>query len=365
MRILIVDTCYPAFVEAHYRRRPELSSQTYADQWRALMDTCFGTFDAYSHHLARSGHEAHEVVANCVPLQRAWAREHGADADEEAVLLAQVRAFEPDVVYVQNLHYPSEQALGVFHDVAELVAGQIASKAPSDDRLRRFDLILTSFPHFVPRFRALGVDTEYFRIGFDPRVLARLEREGPLEQDLGAVFVGSLNRIRHGRANARLARAASRAPIDFWGHGVRGWPPWSPLRRRYHGEAWGIDMYRILRRSRIAVNRHIRESEEFANNMRLFEATGVGAMLLTDAKTNLAELFDPGVEVGTYSGAADLADKVLYYLAHEDERSAIAAAGQRRTLGEHGYDARMPELAALLELRLDRGQRSRHLHARS
>src|SRR5688572_11910962 len=156
MRILIVDTCYPAFLATHYASRPELRERSYDVQWRALMDTCFGTFDAYSHHLASLGHEAHELVPNCEPLQHAWAREHGVAGDSDAVLLAQVRNFEPDVVYVQNLHFPSEHALRSFRDSAELVVGQIASKAPSEKRLRQFDLILTSFPHFVDRFRALA-----------------------------------------------------------------------------------------------------------------------------------------------------------------------------------------------------------------
>jgi spore maturation protein CgeB len=351
MRILIVDTCYPAFLRAHYDARPELRELGYDEQWRALMETCFGTFDAYSHHLAPLGHEAHEVVANCEPLQRAWAEEHGAGGDEESILLAQIRAFEPDVVYVQNLHYPSEQALAAFHELARLVVGQIASEPPSPERLRRFDLLLTSFPHFVQRFRELGIDSEYFRIGFDPRVAERLDREAP-ELRYGAVFVGALNRTQHRRANALLARAARRAPIDFWGYGARGWPPWSPVKRRHHGEAWGLDMYRVLRGSRIALNRHIGVSGEYANNMRLYEATGAGTMLLTDAKSNLGELFVLGKEVVTYTTADELADRVLHYLAHEDERQAIATAGHERTLREHGYDRRMIELAEMLEARL-------------
>ena len=75
MRILIVDTCYPAFLTAHYSRRPELRSAGYDEQWRALMATFFGTADSYSHHLRPLGHEAHEVVVNAAPLQRAWARQ--------------------------------------------------------------------------------------------------------------------------------------------------------------------------------------------------------------------------------------------------------------------------------------------------
>lgn len=352
MRILIVDTCYPAFLEAHYAGRPELRELGYEAQWRELMDTCFGTFDAYSHHLRPLGHEAHEVVANCGPLQRAWAAEHGTVGGEEEILLAQVRAFEPDIVYVQNLHYPSDAALSTFRDVARLVVGQIASEPPAAARLRRFDLLLTSFPHFVERFRALGIDSEYLRIGFDPRVAARLDREEPSAPAYGAVFVGALNRRQHRRANGLLARAARRAPIDFWGYGVRGWPPWSPVRRRYHGEAWGIEMYRLLRSSRIAVNRHIRVAEEYANNMRLFEATGVGSLLLTDEKSNLHELFEPGVEVVTYATANELAERIEHYLDNEEGRQTIANAGQQRTLREHGYDRRMVELSAILETRL-------------
>ena len=35
-------------------------------------------------------------------------------------------------------------------------------------------------------------------------------------------------------------------------------------------------MYRVLRQSKIALNRHSDVAEDHANNMRLYEATGVG-----------------------------------------------------------------------------------------
>ena len=46
---------------------------------------------------------------------------------------------------------------------------------------------------------------------------------------------------------------------------------------------FGKDMLKILRKSKILINKHI-EDTEYANNMRLFEATGSGTMLLTDYK---------------------------------------------------------------------------------
>lgn len=347
MRVLIVDTCYAAFLTAHYGRHEGLANSPYSEQWQALMDTHFGTADAYSHYLGVLGHEAHEVVVDCAPLQQAWAREHGLEgAQPDQVLLAQVEDYRPDVVYLQNLHVLSDETMGALRAGGALVAGQIASAAPEDERLRMFDLLLTSFPHFVERFRALGVPAEYFRIGFDPRVLDDLG-ELPLEHSV--VFVGALNGLHHRAGNRILARAAKDLPVQFWGYDLRGWPPWSPLRRRYNGEAWGIEMFRLLASARTVLNRHIGEAGEYANNMRLFEATGVGSLLVTDAKTNLPELFEPGDEVVTYASSDELVAQVRRYLADDDARRAIAAAGQTRTLREHTYAVRMRELAEILE----------------
>jgi spore maturation protein CgeB len=348
MRILIVDTCYPAFLAAHYSRHEGLAEKAYAEQWRALMDTFFGTADSYSHYLGELGHAAHEVVVDCVPLQTAWAREHGlaSETPGEEILLRQIEDFAPDVVYLQNLHVLSDETMAELRRSGAFVAGQIASAAPDDRRLQMFDIILTSFPHFVERFRSLGVASEYLRIGFDPRVLDHL---GPLSSERDITFVGALNSVRHRDGNRVLAQAARRLPVEFYGYDLRGRPPWSSVRRRYRGEKWGLDMYRLLASSRIVLNRHIADAREYANNMRLYETTGVGSVLLTDSKTNLAELFVPGREVLCYRDADDLVTQARRYLADREARREIAAAGQARTLRDHTYATRMGELVEILE----------------
>jgi spore maturation protein CgeB len=112
---------------------------------------------------------------------------------------------------------------------------------------------------------------------------------------------------------------------------------------------WGLDMYRALARSRVTLNRHINVAENNANNMRLYEATGVGALLITDRKDNLGELFEVGKEVVAYSSPEEAAELIRYYIAHPEEARAIALAGQARTLREHTYKRRMEELVPVLE----------------
>jgi len=108
-------------------------------------------------------------------------------------------------------------------------------------------------------------------------------------------------------------------------------------------------MFRILVRSRISLNHHIEVSEGYANNMRLYETTGVGTLLLTDRKQNLAEMFEPEAEVAVYRTPEECIERIRYYLGQEAERERVARAGQGRTLHEHTYRQRMAQLVELVE----------------
>jgi len=376
MRILLLDTYYPRFLSTLYDGEKSLAERPYAQQRQRLLDQAFGTSDFYSRHLQALGHEAQDLIVNCKPLQRKWARENQVRYSEMALRLPsrllrlpgigpwlsalpglveiaveQIKATRPDVLYCQDLWFLTPQKLAELRPYARLIVGQIASPLPPKAYLQGFDLITTSFPHFVPRLRAMGIASEYFRIGFDTRVLELL---GPVNPDIDASFVGGISR-HHGKALPMLEYLACNTPITFFGYGAGSLSRKSPIVPRHKGEVWGLDMYRALARSRVTLNRHINVAENFANNMRLYEATGVGSLLITDRKDNLGELFEIGKEVVAYDSPEEAAELIRYYTAHPDEASIIAQAGQARTLREHTYQHRMVELAPLLE---------RHLGAR-
>ena len=360
MKFLILDTYYPRFQSAFVTRHPGLELLKYAEQWRTLMDQCFGTADYYSLNLRRLGHEAQEVIGNFDPLQRQWAREHGLPvrgsrgADWQwRVLAAQVSDLKPDILYVQDIGWTKSSFLREVYETVGLVVGQTAYPLDPGIDFGCYDLILTSFPHYVDLFRGLGVPADYLRIGFEPEVLKRL---GTVQPSYSAVFVGGYA-SGHRTGSQILEYVATRAPVDFWGYGVESLASDSPIRKRFHGEAWGLDMYRVLAQSKIVLNRHIDIAGRFANNMRLYEATGAGALLVTDAKDNLHELFEPGKEVVAYRSAAECADLVRYYLEHEDERLAVSRAGHERTLREHTYYQRMQELVEICETYLQTPRR--------
>jgi spore maturation protein CgeB len=118
--------------------------------------------------------------------------------------------------------------------------------------------------------------------------------------------------------------------------------------KRIHRPVFGLDMFRILARSKVTLNSHIDAAEDYAGNARLYEATGVGSLLITDWKKNLPELFDPGKEVVAYHTPEECVEMICYYLEHEKERRAIAEAGQKRTLRDHTYRQRTLELVGII-----------------
>jgi spore maturation protein CgeB len=369
VRVLVLDTYYSAFWRAHYRERPGLADRGYVEQFRSLTSTLFGTAGVYSHHLRELGHDAEEVIVNCLPLQAAWARENGvaplarlataapgvsqlaARALLPRVVTAQVEAFDPDIVYAQDV-----RSLwgGVRRRVGQrgcLLVAQIASTAPPDDVLHDCDLVITSFPHWVTRLRARGIGCEYLPLAFDERVLSVIEPDD--ERRYPVSFVGTLRPTDYRRgAQSALERACADLDVSVWGTGAAALPPESPILGDYRGEAWGRDMYRVLAASRIALNRHNDLAEGHANNMRLYEATGMGSVLVTEDAPNLRDLFEPGREVVVYKDPEDLVTKVRHLLENDGERRRIADAGQRRTLSHHTYEQRMPQIAELLDSRL-------------
>ncbi len=373
MKIIVIDTYYAAFLARFYAQEKLLAGEDYSVQLQSLLNACFGTSDFYSRHLNELGCEAQDLIVNCVPLQQSWAKANRVPLSKLAlkvphrlfripvlgkfladlpglmdVAVAQIKAAKPDVLYCQDLSFFPAEVLRELKQHVRLIVGQIACPLPPESFLKGYDLILTSFPHFVPRLRALGVASEYFRIGFDERVLSLL---GNVGKDIDFSFVGGISR-HHGGAIPLLEYLTEQTDMRVFGYGADSLPSTSPIRQRHGGEVWGMDMYRTLARSRITLNRHINVAENNANNMRLFEATGVGALLLTDRKDNLHELFEIGKEVVAYSSKEEAAELVRHYLKHPQEAEKIAKAGQARTLREHTYAQRMQELVPILKRNL-------------
>ena len=359
-RILIVATYYPEFLSELYAEDASLAELPFDRQRERLFSTAFGVGDAYSWGLRALGCEAQEIVCNADAMQERWAADHGLKLTENIhdrrrqIVAAQIDHIRPDVLFVFEWCPLGDAFLTEMKSRVRVLVGQIASPLPDNRTFAAYDLMLSSYPPIVDHFRSVGIDAKPLRLAFDQRILERLEVKPPLYD---VTFVGGFA-PSHGTRIAWLEGLLENLNIDVFGYGLEQTPEASSIRHHHRGPAWGWEMYEVLRRSRVTLNLHSSITiggqvvSDFANNMRLYEATGVGTCLVTENRSNLHQMFAAGSDVVTYDKIEDCVGAVRHLLNNHEQRTEIAQAGQQRTLKEHTYDVRMKELLELLQARL-------------
>ena len=348
---LFVDTYYEAFLRKIYLDNRTLTDATYQEQISHLHATSFGDSNFYSEGLKRLGWNAHNIIYNCPEIQLAWVKQTNASVNPTQlteVLKAQVRMLQPDVVYFQDISVATQTLVEEIRPLTRLIVGQIASPVPKQTYLKGFDIIVTAVPHFVDFFRSQGITTYYQSLAFTPSILDRIPVS---EKKIPASFIGGFSNLHQERINF-VEGVVTKLEVDIFGYGDDQLPLESPIHKRHKGPVWGLEMFKVLNQSNITLNKHIDMARNSAANMRLYEATGCGALLITDYKDNLNQLFRIGEEVVAYRSAEECVALVKYYLKYPEEAKEIADAGQKRTLEEHTYDKRMAYTAEILERHL-------------
>lgn len=365
MKILFTSVYYPAFLESFYKKYGnKIKRLSFQKHRQKLLDELFGDSDFYSDGVRANEYKAEDIVANDAILQKKWAREKGLKIFdktdfiykiphlrffinpnwEDRILEAQINEISPDILYFLDIEHFSPKFLQKIHKNHFIVA-QKASPIFRMESFKEVDLVFTSFPHFVQKFRSKGIKSEYLKLAFGKRVLKIVSKQPKV---YNCTFIGGITR-RHSKGVRILSKVAEKEKLDIFGYGKNDLNSKSRLFKMHHGEVWGREMYETMMQSKMTINRHINVAGKYANNMRLFEATGSGTMLLTDNKVNINDFFKVGKEIVIYDDAPDLIRKIRYYTKHTKERDRIAKAGQRRTLKDHIYDVRMKEMLNLVE----------------
>lgn len=122
--------------------------------------------------------------------------------------------------------------------------------------------------------------------------------------------------------------------------------------RYYSGAKIVLNHFRVNESMRIVRNVMTGESkteeiEPYSLSPRIYEILAGGGFLLTDRRAEMEELFPGGS--ATFKDAKDCADKIFYYLEHEDERAKIARKGKER-INQHTYINRVKRMLEIAEM---------------
>jgi len=229
------------------------------------------------------------------------------------------------------------------------IAAWISTPYTDDLPLNDIDVIFSSTPDFVNNFNKLGISSYYILPGFDERVIDKIKNPQP--KTINFSFVGGWSDV-HINRKLLLNQFVSKTPLEIWGYGYKKnysiksldfykryfFPENKEILKHYHNEVWGLEMYEILQKSLITLNVHEALLNGNVGNMRMFEATGVGTMLLNDYGNNLSQLFEIDKEIVAFKSFPEALEKYNYYINNPKDAIQIGLNAQKRTLRDYTFN---------------------------
>jgi len=381
--------CYPEYVRQFYASRPGVSALPFAEQRRLMLADHFGWPGGLSRIMNASGVPTEFFVINAEPMQRQWARENDFTAYtengwEKQIALEQVKRIRPRILWTSSYF----DCFGDLVPDALMHCGYavvwVACPLPKSVDVSAFRTLITTARGWCDGFAGRFREVIFTHPGFDDEVLSKL---GDVPKRHSVVFAGSISPV-HVRREVALSHLVRRGiGIDIFGTIEEDSPPgmrellrlsaWQFVRGRSWTQAvrtvrravapsahvrrlrvldrvakrpvFGLDMYRTLASSRIVFNTHVDVAGNLSGNMRLFEATGVGACVLTEDSLNIAEFFEPGKEVVTYRSPREAVRVINDLLRNERRLDSIAAAGSARTRKDHTLEQMWQDVRSAFE----------------
>jgi len=122
------------------------------------------------------------------------------------------------------------------------------------------------------------------------------------------------------------------------------------------GPLTDLEMVQMYSRAKINLgfstcgDTHLEKERILQVRLRDFEVPMSGGFYMVEYMEELEEFYEIGKEIACYTDRQDLADKIKYYLAHDDERNQIRLAGLARCRRDHTWHKRFQDSFAQMGL---------------
>jgi hypothetical protein len=387
MKILFVDTLYSSVLDGLDFLSAPSQDESYEDLSETLRQQRFASGDIIASELGKLGHQVSVFYVNSLRSQVAWSISRLGKSipirptiwrhwqllsripifgqvlhnrsELANVLMDQIKNTKPDVVYVLNINFLNQKLIRDIKSIGSMVVGQIASPLPPKQMLIGYDHIFSAHPGQVKHFLELGISASWLPLAFDSEHYEKLMLEGWPERTRDVTFVGTFGRHQKNTAPLLTALAKEIPSLEIFTFAPAEKLKKFGLDKNFRGKAWGAKMHKIFAESKIVINRHGAVADGYSVNYRLFEGTGMGALVVTELGKNTSDLFEPGQEILTYNSIKEAVAVTKQALLDFENYSKLAKAGQHRTLTQHTFQNRATSLEAVL-LKLENTKQRLH-----
>lgn len=403
-RFIKVTSFYKNFLQSYEAANPDVLTLSYEKQHRHLMSQGYGYSNYFPHYLQQNyGIHGHEIIHNARHMQNAWAREHGTELTGNRLLLEQLKSYKPEILFIQDsANFTASFIQKIREEVGslKLLIGHCCAPYNSESikAFKHYNVILACSERFLDDFRKEGIHSYLFPHAVESSLVRQMNvSTSPVNE---IIFIGSLlyrNQFHKTRISYVEEILRNKLPVKIYGQleqdpwhilklkqatylGVkllsslniksilnneilqktgqltempRGSRYSSVLRKNCRDEpVFGLAMLERIAGYTIGFNQHAEVAGDYAANVRMFEVTGAGALLVTDHKLNIQNLFEPGSEILTYTSMEECIEKLQWATAHPEEARQIALAGQQRALKDHSVEKRVDLLHEIIQKEL-------------
>lgn len=399
-RFVKITNYYRPFLKGYYNSNPEVKTKSYNEQLSHLMSQLFGWSDYFINHLNSVNVEAYEIIANAIPLQNSWAQQNNSTSKGFELLFEQLKTLKPNVIFFQDSLFIAPSFLNKIREKipsVKLIVGWCCSPFTQEhlNNYKLFDLIFVCSPEFYDEIKKYNKNVFQIYHAFEDSLLQKINIWN-IDKNIDFIFTGSLipgkgfhkdridliKNLFDNKIDVKMFVSnqldtipqflmkssgfiLSKTLNTFGLNNVvnkitplrkisnsSGFPQFIPLsnkiKNNFNPPIFGKEMYEVLSKSKICFNSHGEVAGNYACNIRLFETTGVGSLLLTDYKNNINDLFDIDNEVVTYKNVDECVEKVKYLLNHQSEIERISKNGQLRTLKSHQLKDRVFQIHEII-----------------
>lgn len=210
------------------------------------------------------------------------------------------------------------------------------------EAIRHYDWVFSTKPDHPRLLRdERGVDAvSFLPHAFDPETHfpPRLSLRDRAQYECDISFVGNIS-TKKSRVLADLLDRAKDRDLRIWG--PNAWRSAPRLATAYQGApVFGLEYAKVLNLSKVNLGLLFEGSGDGGRadvlTSRTFHIPASGGFMLHERTDEVRELFQEDKECAYFSDTDELADKISYYLSHEEARARIAEAGRQRCLSS-GY----------------------------
>ena len=356
MKFLQVQLTYDTLLADIYGKDQSLKFESYDFQLQRILSTRFSFSHFLVEELKNLGLETKVVLPNAISLQNQWAKENNASSSTE-VLVEQIEHFKPDILYIVGaIRTLDSTLLRKLKHKPRITIGWLGSNIPPETDWSEFDCILSGLPELRKTAIELGAKHSFeFYPGIPHSIFSKFSTINP-NPIYDMVFVGSCNQVQHKKRASYLEFLAEQE-INLGLYLSGDTSHLSPiLQRKNKGPLFGIQMLNKIYESKISFDCRASHTfglrdigKEQTVNMRLFESTAVGSMLLTEDFADLDQLFVKGQEIITFKCQNDLSDKIRFYLSNDALRRDIAEHGRNACIKKHDLKTRSLQFLSYIE----------------